>query len=145
MERASDETDVMIVGGGPAGLAAAIRLKQLSKQSGKELRVCLVEKAPYIGAHILSGACIEPRAINELIPDWKAKGAPIHNEVKKDRFLILTEKYKIPVPIFKGLPMHNHGNYIVRLGNLVRWLGEQAEAEGVELYPGYAASEVSLL
>lgn len=142
MSRVSDQTDVMIVGAGPAGLSAAIRLKQLSKKAGKDLRVCVVEKGPYVGAHTLSGACIEPRALDELIPDWKEKGAPLDNPVKKDRFFFLTESRAIPIPIFRGLPMHNHGNYIVRLGQFVKWLGEQAEAEGVELYPGYGASEV---
>jgi electron-transferring-flavoprotein dehydrogenase len=144
MERASDETDVMIVGGGPGGLATAIRLKQLAKEHNKDIRVCLVEKAPYIGAHTLSGACIEPRALNELIPDWKDRGAPVTTEVTKDKFLFLTKNGSISIPIFKGLPMYNHGNYIVRLGNFVKWLGEQAEAEGVEIYAGYAASEVHL-
>lgn len=142
MERFSDEADVVIVGGGPAGLSAAIRLKQLAEETGKELRVCLVEKASEIGGHTLSGACLEPRALNELIPDWKDKGAPLNTLVKEDKFAILTETGRIPVPILPGLPMHNHGNYIVRLGNVVRWLGEQAEALGVEIYPGYAASEV---
>jgi len=142
MERASDQTDVMIVGGGPAGLSAAIRLKQLCKKEGKDLRVCLVEKGPYIGAHTLSGACIEPNALNELIPDWKEKGAPLDNPVKKDSFGFLTQKYRIPIPMFPGLPMYNHGNYLVRLGKFVKWLGEQAEAEGVEIYAGYPAAEV---
>ncbi|XP_056346269.1 electron transfer flavoprotein-ubiquinone oxidoreductase, mitochondrial [Oenanthe melanoleuca] len=142
MERFAEEADVVIVGAGPAGLSAAIRLKQLAAEHSKEVRVCLVEKASQIGAHTLSGACIEPRSLEELFPDWKERGAPLNTPVTEDKFGILTETSRIPVPILPGLPMANHGNYIVRLGHLVSWLGEQAEALGVEIYPGYAAAEV---
>ncbi|CAL8304222.1 unnamed protein product [Arctogadus glacialis] len=142
MERFADQADVVVVGAGPAGLSAAIRLKQLALAEEREVRVCVVEKASQIGAHTLSGACLEPSALNELLPDWKDRGAPLHTPVTEDIFSILTEKHRIPVPMLPGLPMNNHGNYIVRLGNLVRWLGEQAEELGVELYPGYAAAEV---
>ncbi|XP_022901839.2 electron transfer flavoprotein-ubiquinone oxidoreductase, mitochondrial [Onthophagus taurus] len=141
-ERFEDETDLLIIGGGPAGMSAAIRAKQLAEKEGKELRVCVVEKAAEVGGHILSGACIETAALNELIPDWKEKGAPLNTPVVKDRFGILTQTGRIPIPIIPGLPMNNHGNYVVRLGHLVKWLGEQAEALGVEIYPGYAASEI---
>ena len=140
MTREAMEYDVVIVGAGPSGLSAAIRLKQLAEKAGAELSVCVVEKGSEVGAHILSGAVLEPRALEELFPDWKERGAPQNTPVKEDRFLFLTTEkaYKLPTPP----QMHNDGNYIVSLGNVVRWLGEQAEALGVEIYPGFAASEV---
>lgn len=133
---------VVIVGGGPAGLSAAIQLRKHAIANDKELRVTLVEKASQIGMHTLSGACIETRALDELIPDWKDKGAPLNAPVTADKFAFLTEKGRIPIPIFKGNPLYNHGNYVVRLGHVVEWLGAQAEELGVEIYPGYAASEI---
>lgn len=142
MERYIDEVDILIVGAGPAGLSAAIRAKQLAAEKEQEIRVCLVEKASEIGAHILSGACFDPVALNELIPDWKEKEAPLNTPVTKDKFGYLTETSRFSIPIFSKWPMDNHGNYIVRLGHVVRWLGEQAEALGVEIYPGYGASEI---
>ncbi|OIR09526.1 electron transfer flavoprotein-ubiquinone oxidoreductase [mine drainage metagenome] len=133
------EFDVVIVGGGPAGLAAAIRLKQLNADTS----VCLIEKGAEIGAHILSGAILDPRALSELIPDWREKGAPVETEVTEDRFLMLTETGGIKFPNFT-LPgcFQNHGNYVVSLGLVTRWLGEQAEALGVEIYPGFAGAEI---
>ena len=137
------EYDVVIVGGGPSGLAAAIRLKQLAAESGSDVTVCLLEKGSEIGAHILSGAIMDPRAINELLPDWQAAGAPPHTPVTEDRFLLLTERRAWRIPNW-SLPrlMDNHGMFIVSLGNVCRWLGAQAEALGVEIYPGFAAAEI---
>lgn len=114
MERFVDETDILIVGGGPAGMSAAIQAKKLAEKHGKELRVTLVEKASSVGGHILSGACIDPVALTELFPNWKELGAPLNTPVAEDKFALLTEKGRIPIPIFKGMPMYNHGNYIVR-------------------------------
>lgn len=142
MERFVDETDLLIVGGGPAGLSAAIRAKQLAGEQGKELRVCVVEKASEVGAHILSGACLDPVAITELIPNWKELAAPLNTPVSHDKFGYLTSTSRLPIPVFPGWPMDNKGNYVVRLGHVVKWLGEQAEALGVEIYPGYGASEI---
>jgi electron-transferring-flavoprotein dehydrogenase len=137
------EYDVVIVGAGPSGLATAIRLKQLCNEKGKDFSVCVVEKGSEVGAHILSGAVIDPRGLAELFPDWKDKGAPLNTAVTEDRFLFLTEKSSLQVPGFM-LPacFRNHGNYIASLGNVCRWMGQQAEALGVEIFPGFAAAEV---
>jgi electron-transferring-flavoprotein dehydrogenase len=139
MARESMQYDVVVVGAGPAGLAAAIRIKQLSAETS----VCVLEKGSEVGAHILSGAVMDPIALNELIPDWKAKGAPLNTPVTEDRFLFLTQTGSFKTPNFM-LPacFQNHGNYIVSLGNVTRWLGQQAEALGVEIFPGFAAQEI---
>ncbi|GAA4355601.1 electron transfer flavoprotein-ubiquinone oxidoreductase [Kangiella marina] len=144
MEREFMEFDVVIVGAGPSGLSAAIKLRQLAIENDKELMVCVVEKGSEVGAHILSGAVIEPTALNELIPDWKEKGAPLNTKVTGDSiYLMKNENKATKVPnFFVPKTMHNDGNYIISLGNLCRWLAEQAEALGVEIFPGFAASEV---
>ena len=140
MEREVMEYDVVIVGAGPSGLSAAIRLKQLAAEQEREVSVCVLEKGSEVGAHLLSGAVLEPRALNELIPDWKEKGAPLNTPATEDHFVYLTEtkSYKLPNPP----QMNNHGNYIISLGMFGRWLAAQAEELGVEIYPGFAAAEV---
>jgi electron-transferring-flavoprotein dehydrogenase len=140
MQRETMEYDVLIVGAGPSGLAAAVRLKQLAAAAERELSVCVIEKGSEVGAHILSGAVFEPRALDELIPDWQARGAPLKVPATDDRFLLLTENkaFRLPTPP----QMRNHGNYIISLGNLCRWLAGEAEALGVEIYPGFAGAEI---
>src|SRR5512138_3702392 len=140
--REAMECDVVVVGAGPAGLATAIRLKQLAAAAGQELNVIVLEKGSEVGAHILSGAVIDPIGLSTLIPDWKAKGAPVETEVSEDRFYYLGPSGSIRIPNRVMPPlMSNHGNYIVSLGNVVRWLGEQAAEAGVDIYPEFAASE----
>jgi electron-transferring-flavoprotein dehydrogenase len=142
MQRDVMNYDILIVGAGPSGLAAAIKLKQLAKTAGRELSVCVLEKGAEVGAHILSGAVIDPIALNELIPDWREQGAPLDTVVSKDEFLLLGEKkfWSIPEALLPPL-MSNHGNYIVSLGEVCKWLAQQAESLGVEIYAGFSAQE----
>ena len=139
-DRENMEYDVVIIGAGPSGLSCAIRLKQLAEENGTKLNVCILEKGSEVGAHIMSGAVFEPRALDELIPDWKDKGAPLTCPATKDKFLFLSKKGAFPM--LTPPQMHNKGNYIISLGNLCRWLGEQAESMGVEIFPGFAAAEI---
>jgi len=142
VERDVMEYDVVIVGAGPAGLSAAIRLKQLAAEQNREINVCVLEKGSAVGSHILSGAVLEPRTLNELLPDWKDRGAPLNVEATGDKFLFMLEKssFQLPTPP----QMHNHGNYIISQANFCRWLAEQAESEefGVEIYPGFPAAQI---
>ena len=142
-QRESMEYDVVIVGAGVAGLAAAIRLKQLAEEKGREISVCVLEKGSEVGAHILSGAVIDPRAIEELIPDWREKDSPLTVPVTENLHWVLSKHRKFSLPAFLLPPlMHNDGNYTASLGNMTRWLAGQAEALGVEIFPGFAAAEI---
>src|SRR6187402_620078 len=143
MQRDVMSYDVLIVGAGPAGLSAAIRIKQLAQKTGRETSVCVLEKGSEIGAHILSGAVIDPIALSELFPDWKERGAPLKTPVGEEKFLFLSERGSREVP-HGWLPasLRNQGYFVGSLGNLVRWLGQQAESLGVEIFPGFAAAEV---
>ncbi len=143
IQRESMEYDVIIVGAGPSGLSAAIKLKQMAVENQSEISICIVEKGSEVGAHILSGNVIDPKALNELIPDWKEKGAPLKTEVNKDsvRYL-LSESLTIPAPLMIVPTFKNHGNYIISLGNLCRWLAEYAESLEIDIFAGFPASEI---
>ena len=140
MTREAMDFDVVIVGAGPAGLAASIRLSQLAEQAGTALNICVIDKAEDIGGQILSGAVMEPLALNELIPDWQNKDAPLHTPVTDDSFVFLTENksWRLPTPP----QMRNHGNFIISLGQFCKWLAAQAETMGVNVFPGFAAAEI---
>jgi electron-transferring-flavoprotein dehydrogenase len=140
VERERMEYDVVVVGAGPSGLAAAIRLKQCAADAGREVSVCVIEKGSEVGAHILSGAVFETRALDELFPDWKERGTPLQTPAVEDRFLFLTKRGSLRMPT--PPQMNNHGNYVISLGNLCRWLAKEAEVLGVEIYPGFAGAEV---